>query len=202
MKLFSLGCIVAASMLLSISNVEAQPVRLERRDPVSTILHYVIQGVSNTIPKHEQAPVAQPPYADAAAERRMLCLVNKERRRLGLHPLRSHPAMTKAAYEHSLYQSRVSSMTHSDPKYGQLGSRLQRSGFSFSTAAENIAEAPAASPEEVFQMWMNDPAHYENMVNPQSTYMGLACVDGFWTQDFGSEQDSAPSQYEAHYDTC
>ncbi|KAI8322925.1 SCP-like extracellular, partial [Martensiomyces pterosporus] len=116
----------------------------------------------------------------------VLCLVNKERRRVGLRPLALHPAVTRAAYEHSAYQSRIQSMTHSDPQNGQVGSRLQRNGFNFASAAENIAEAPHASAKEVFDMWISDPPHYENIVDPNATYMGLACINGFWTQDFGS----------------
>lgn len=116
----------------------------------------------------------------------MLCLVNQERRRLGLKPLSLNPAVTHAAYQHSLYQSRMQQMTHNDPQNGSLGSRLKHNGLYFGAAAENIAVAPHASAQEVFNMWMNDPPHYQNIVNPQVTYMGLACVNGYWTQDFGS----------------
>ncbi|KAJ1760929.1 hypothetical protein IW143_003196 [Coemansia sp. RSA 520] len=213
MKLFSYGCIAATAMILSsVREVEAYPVRLERRDPVTKLLNYVVETVHTSNPSYEKpsysapsysAPsYSQPEYTAEASERRVLCLVNKERRRVGLNSVRIHPAMTKAAYDHSLYQSNVQSMTHDDPHYGSLGSRLKDSGFGFATAAENIAEAPAASPDEVFKMWMSDQGHYDNIVSPKSTYMGLACVNGFWTQDFGSEMDAPPvSQYEAE-DVC
>ncbi|KAJ1857642.1 hypothetical protein GGH12_001440 [Coemansia sp. RSA 1822] len=217
MKLFSYGCIAATAMLLSVREVEAHPVRLERRDPVTKLLNYVVETVHTSNPTYEKpsysapahnepsysAPAhTQPEYTADASERRVLCLVNKERRRVGLNSVRIHPAMTKAAYDHSLYQSNIQSMTHDDPHYGSLGSRLKNSGFGFATAAENIAEAPAASPDEVFKMWMSDQGHYDNIVSPKSTYMGLACVNGFWTQDFGSEVDAPPApQYEAE-DVC
>ncbi|KAJ2663377.1 hypothetical protein IW148_002507 [Coemansia sp. RSA 1199] len=217
MKLFSYGCIAATAMLLSVREVEAHPVRLERRDPVTKLLNYVVETVHTSNPTYEKpsysapahnepsysAPAhTQPEYTADASERRVLCLVNKERRRVGLNSVRIHPAMTKAAYDHSLYQSNIQTMTHDDPRYGSLGSRLKDSGFGFATAAENIAEAPAASPDEVFKMWMSDQGHYDNIVSPKSTYMGLACVNGFWTQDFGSETDAPPApQYEAE-DVC
>ncbi|KAJ2168443.1 hypothetical protein GGF45_005551, partial [Coemansia sp. RSA 551] len=131
MKLFSYGCIAATAMILSsVREVEAYPVRLERRDPVTKLLNYVVETVHTSNPSYEKpsysAPsYGQPEYTAEASERRVLCLVNKERRRVGLNSVRIHPAMTKAAYDHSLYQSNVQSMTHDDPHYGSLGSRLK-----------------------------------------------------------------------------
>ncbi|ORX66031.1 hypothetical protein DL89DRAFT_295738 [Linderina pennispora] len=123
--------------------------------------------------------------AGADYEREILCLVNKERRRVGLNALALHPAVTQAAHEHSLYQARVGEMTHSDENYGpQL--------------PENIADAPAASAKEVFDMWMKDPPHYENIVDPNVTYMGVSNVNGKWTQDFGSDSDTSKPE-QAYY---
>ncbi|KAI9502091.1 hypothetical protein GGI25_003604 [Coemansia spiralis] len=194
MKTLSLGYFVAvAATLVAISNVgQAQPLRLARRDPVTKILKYVLYG--------DHPSYHEPSYSPSVDEREVLCLVNKERRRIGLHALTLHPAMTQAAFEHSEYQSRVRSMTHSDPQNGQLGDRLQRNGFKFASASENIAEGKQLSAKEVFNMWMNDPPHYENIVDPNATYMGLACVNGFWTQDFGSSSESKDysPKYEVH----
>ncbi|KAJ2754921.1 hypothetical protein GGI19_002041 [Coemansia pectinata] len=221
MKLSTFGVFAASAMLFALADVGvAHPVRLERRDnPVTRIIEYVIYGGSKDQKPHEVAEehryTAPTEHHDrpephkqqssyhgspSEAERQVLCLVNKERRRHSLHPLALHPAMTRAAYEHSEYQSRVRSMTHNDPQNGQLGSRLQRNGFSFASASENIAEAPGVSPKEVFDMWINDPPHYENIVDPNARFMGLACVDGFWTQDFGSAADAhgEEPQYETH----
>ncbi|KAJ2722502.1 hypothetical protein GGI07_003278 [Coemansia sp. Benny D115] len=201
MKLSAFGFFAAAATLLSMADLgDAQPLRLARRDPVTKILDYVLYGDSSK-PQHAPSHKSSNSYSPSDAERQMLCLVNKERRRLSLRPLTLHPAMSRAAHEHSLYQSRVNSMTHSDPQNGQLGSRLQRNGFSFASASENIAAAPNSSPQDVFTMWMNDPPHYENIVDPNATYMGLACVDGYWTQDFGSSSDDSGPQYESH-DYC
>ncbi|KAJ2007185.1 hypothetical protein GGI04_001605 [Coemansia thaxteri] len=214
MKLSAFGVVAASAVLFALVDVgAAHPVRLERRDnPVTKVIEYVIYGNKDQKPHeveeghgyatpaaHHDRPAAYHGSA-SESERQVLCLVNKERRRHGLRPLALHPAMTRAAYEHSEYQSRVRSMTHSDPQNGQLGSRLQRNGFSFASASENIAEAPGVSPKEVFDMWINDPPHYENIVDPNARYMGLACVDGFWTQDFGSAADShgEEPQYETH----
>ncbi|KAJ2734812.1 hypothetical protein IW152_002030 [Coemansia sp. BCRC 34962] len=216
MKLSTFGVFATSAMLFALADVgAAHPVRLERRDnPVTRIIEYVIYGGKDQKPhevaeehqysaptEHHGQPHKQSYHGSPSeAERQVLCLVNKERRRHNLRPLALHPAMTRAAYEHSEYQSRVRSMTHNDPQNGQLGSRLQRNGFSFASASENIAEAPGVSPKEVFDMWINDPPHYENIIDPNARYMGLACVDGFWTQDFGSASDAhgEEPQYEAH----
>ncbi|KAJ2357621.1 hypothetical protein IWW50_005882 [Coemansia erecta] len=214
MKLFSYGCVAATAMLLSAApSASAQPVRLERRDPLTRVIHHVVHVIhpdspSTPQPSYEAVEKPQPAYAaastapttDAESERKVLCLVNKERRRVGLNALKIHPAMTKAAYDHSVYQSSIGTMTHKDPSFGPLGSRLKGLSFQFATAAENIAEAPLATAEDVFNMWMGDEGHYANIVSPQSTYMGLACVKGFWTQDFGSSMDASPPAYEAQHE--
>ncbi|KAJ1801761.1 hypothetical protein LPJ56_006379 [Coemansia sp. RSA 2599] len=210
MKLSTFGLVAVTATLFSMANVgNALPTRLERRDPVTKIIKYVLYGgdESNDRGEHKapQEPAhdyQQTSYSPGQDEREMLCLVNKERRKHSLRPLSIHPAMTRAAHEHSEYQSRVRSMTHNDPQNGQLGSRLRKIGFSFASAAENIANAPGSSVKSVFDMWMNDPPHYENIMSPDSMYMGLACVDGFWTQDFGSAADASDApQYESH-DYC
>ncbi|KAJ2083960.1 hypothetical protein H4R24_000403 [Coemansia sp. RSA 988] len=220
MKLLTFGSAMAtvAVLLSAIQEGEAFPVRLERRDPVTTVVHYVLNTVNNGLETvHSQLSPPSPDYhnappvptgstststTEAEMERQVLCLVNKERKRVGLNTLSIHPALSQAALEHSKYQSQAKAMTHSDPHYGPLGSRLERGGFNFKTAAENIAEAPAATAQEIFDMWREDPPHYRNIVDPSATFMGLACVDGFWTQDFGSSTDlPSTKNYEAH-DYC
>ncbi|KAJ2210417.1 hypothetical protein EV179_006260 [Coemansia sp. RSA 487] len=195
-----------------VSNVgQAQPVRLERRDPVTKIIKYVLYGTHADDNQHDEGRYEahetsgnrkepEPSYGATPDEHKMLCLVNKERRRVGLHPLSLNPAMSQAAYEHSKYQSRAREMTHDDPQNGSLGERLRNNGFKFASASENIAEGGDLSVSAVFDMWMKDPPHYQNIVDPNAKYMGLASVGGFWTQDFGSSADGpgySPS-YEVH----
>ncbi|KAJ2388985.1 hypothetical protein GGI23_005935 [Coemansia sp. RSA 2559] len=214
MRTISFGCLtILATTLVTFSTVgQAQPVRLERRDPVTKIIKYVLYGAppaddtsrDGRYEAHETPGYSKEPesaYSATPDEHKMLCLVNKERRRVGLHPLALNPAMSQAAYQHSRYQSRAREMTHDDPQNGSLGERLRSQGFKFASAAENIAEGGDLSVSAVFDMWMNDPPHYQNIVDPNARFMGLAKVDGFWTQDFGSSADgpgySSPS-YEVH----
>ncbi|KAJ2550974.1 hypothetical protein EV175_003863 [Coemansia sp. RSA 1933] len=205
---------ILATTLVTLSSVgQAQPVRLERRDPVTKILKYVLYGSpSDDTTKNDEGRYEthesegyrkepEPSYSATPDEHKMLCLVNNERHRVGLHPLTLNPAMSQAAYQHSKYQSRAREMTHDDPQNGSLGERLRSQGFKLASAAENIAEGGDLSVSAVFDMWMNDPPHYQNIVDPNAKFMGLAKVDGFWTQDFGSSTDgpgySSPS-YEVH----
>ncbi|KAJ1901142.1 hypothetical protein LPJ66_000993 [Kickxella alabastrina] len=254
MKFSTFGLFVAAAMFTTMVDVgNALPARLERRDPVTKIIKYVIyrggddhhESEPTEVTKPEPSPESyqpeqrpvyileprpeprqpeprqpepkpevyqqdpkpepakpssapKPAYSPELYEFEMLCLVNKERLRVGLNRLALHPAMNRAAYEHSVYQSNARDMTHNDPDYGQLGSRLQRHGFSFASASENIAQSAEGSTKKVFDMWMNDPPHYVNIVDPKAKYMGLSRVNGFWTQDFGSEGDSeGASAYDA-----
>ncbi|KAJ1963797.1 hypothetical protein GGI12_001834 [Dipsacomyces acuminosporus] len=185
MKLLLSGLATAAALMAMVDFGNATPVRLDRRGPVTNVVTKVVNTVTNNYSAQKQ-PGSTVSHAD---ERQVLCLVNKERTRAGLKPLTLHPAVTKAAYEHSVYQSRVKAMTHANTQNGSLGDRLKKNGFKYTSAAENIAEAPKASPKDIFKMWKDDPPHYKNIMDPSATYMGLACVNGFWTQDFGSSSD-------------
>ncbi|KAJ2158356.1 hypothetical protein GGF46_003834 [Coemansia sp. RSA 552] len=207
MKLLSLGVVATSAVLLSlVPGDEALPVQLDRRDPVSGLLKYVVDGVTGGGTKYQSATKPAPPptvplptqYQPASAEEaQMLGLVNKLRCKLGLSSVSPHPAMTNAATQHSNYQARIRQMTHNNPEDGQLGQRLSAQGFRASTSAENVYYYPGGSIQEVFDGWVNEPMHYQNLVKPDNVYMGVACVNSYWTQEFGSSMDDDTSAYKA-----
>ncbi|KAJ2703915.1 hypothetical protein H4R19_005293 [Coemansia spiralis] len=197
MKLLSLGCLVASAAVL-LAESHAYPV--ERLAVVQQLGQYAVGAVGKAVGRTQAKPVAQ---VAPSQPNRMLCLVNRERGKKGLPPLELHPALMEAALEHSRYQAKAMKMTHANPEYGPVGARMSRNGFKMKSAAENIASVPGGTPEQLFALWCSEPLHYNNMMDPSASYMGLANINGYWTQDLGSSLDkNEKSSYAAVELTC
>ncbi|KAJ1921167.1 hypothetical protein H4219_000765 [Mycoemilia scoparia] len=78
-------------------------------------------------------------------------------------------------------------MTHSDPA-GRLGRRMDRMGFEWHSVGENVASG-YHSEDDVVRAWMKSPPHRKNILNPHSVFLGIANVQGYWTQEFGCPLD-------------
>ena len=59
-----------------------------------------------------------------------------------------------------------------------------RAGYDWRRVGENLARAemPAA---EVVELWLASPGHCANVMHPGHVEMGVAGLDGYWTQVFG-----------------
>ncbi|CAG8667815.1 4283_t:CDS:2, partial [Dentiscutata heterogama] len=71
-------------------------------------------------------------------------------------------------------------------KSGDLGTRIEAQGYSWSGCAENVAEG-YKNEEAVVRGWMSSHGHKTNMLNPKYTHFGAGHINGFWAQVFGSE---------------
>ncbi|KAJ1921161.1 hypothetical protein H4219_000759 [Mycoemilia scoparia] len=129
---------------------------------------------------------------------RMACLVNSARSLYGLRPLVVSASLTMVATQHSSFQASKSQMTHSDSIYGSLGDRLLRLGSDFSKVAENIAMGGINEVDKIFRELMGDSAHFNNIMDPKITAMGLGCVNNYWTQEFSAPmgQSNIPQNVE------
>ena len=68
--------------------------------------------------------------------------------------------------------------------------RIKRTGYSYRSAAENIA-AGYRTAGDVVQGWYNSPGHRQNMLNCHLHEIGVAYADGgsygrYWTQVFAT----------------
>lgn len=106
-----------------------------------------------------------------AAEARVAELVNRERSRHGLPPLRVCPKLAEFARRWSRHQAERRSMFHSSAGY-----------------RENVAVGQE-SPEGVMRVWMNSPGHRANILSSRAKTLGVgfgrsAGGRPYWTQVF------------------
>jgi uncharacterized protein YkwD len=125
-----------------------------------------------------------------ADEKRMLDLHNERRRSHDLRRLCVHPALQKAAREHSQDMIRRDFFGH-----GNIGKRLKRYGYNWSTYGENIAPDPGSpSPNPTFDTWMDSRGHRKNIMSRRFKEVGIGLATGshkgerktMWTAAFGS----------------
>lgn len=144
------------------------------------------------------SPTATVVYAGCSAslnpvfETQVLTLVNQERTDAGLPALALSQSLSKASLAHTLDMACNGFASHTGSNGSFFGTRLTEAGFSFSTAAENIA-AGYETPLEVVKGWMNSSGHRANILNPDLDYIGIGYVynpdsiyKDYWTTDFGT----------------
>jgi uncharacterized protein YkwD len=125
-------------------------------------------------------------------EAQVLTLVNQERIDAGLTALSLSSSLTKASRAHSLDMACNGFTSHTGSNGSFFGTRLTDAGFTFSTAAENIA-AGYDSAFKVVEGWMNSAGHRANILNADMDYIGIGYVynpnsiyKDYWTTDFGT----------------
>jgi len=131
-----------------------------------------------------------PILADAYDNVKMLCLVNQERAKHGLHALGLDSTLTRAAQQHSNDQARMHEMSHDGSDGSSPGDRCQRAGFNWNSVAENVAYG-YKDETTCMKEWMQSPGHRANILSPKNTMFGSAVAYGggtpYYTQDFGND---------------
>lgn len=134
-----------------------------------------------------------PAYRDLEAE--VLSIVN-QRRSEGANcggqgsfgatgPLAMNGALRCAARVHSKDMADRSFFSHTNPDNESPFDRMERAGYVFSAAGENIAQG-YPTPQAVMDGWMGSDGHCSNIMNPNFTEIGVGYYDGaYWTQTFG-----------------
>jgi uncharacterized protein YkwD len=120
--------------------------------------------------------------------RACLIIVNQERHRAGLSPLRLHSRLTATAQAHSNDMARHNFMSHTGSDGSSFADRMKRHGYNFRTGAENVA-AGQSSAQHVMESWMNSSRHRKNILGPNYRDIGIAYAGGnklYWTQVFGA----------------
>ena len=136
--------------------------------------------------QHGDSKVEQSaPSAEAEA---VLKLVNEERAKAGLKPLKMSEELRSIANLKARDMAENNYFDHTSKTYGTPFQMLQDFGVHYSAAGENIA-AGQQTPEEVMKSWMNSSGHRANILNANFDTLGVGVYKGgsygiYWTQLF------------------
>jgi len=94
--------------------------------------------------------------------------------------------LEKAATAHSkdMYQNKY--FSHTSPSGTNAGTRIDAAGYKWKTYGENIAMG-YNNEKAVIDGWLSSPGHCKNIMGSAYKEMGVANVNGYWTQVFATK---------------
>jgi uncharacterized protein YkwD len=110
------------------------------------------------------------------AEKQMLALINRDRKRAGVPPLVADPKLMAVARAHTRDMIEHDFVGHVSPRTGTAGDRVRRAGLTPTLVSENVGRAYTA--EEAQQGFMASPGHRANIVDRRPTRVGVGIVFG------------------------
>lgn len=151
-------------------------------------------------PASNAMPVAS--VSAERSERALLCLVNRERARAGVRPLRLNRCLAWAAAGHARDMVRERYFAHDSRDGTSFDERILATGYAPRgarwTVGENLAwgVAPGGDAAWVMRAWMHSRDHRANLLRASFREIGLAAVAGApvsangpratWAADFGA----------------
>lgn len=136
--------------------------------------------------------VAASPVAAASPAETVLSAVNAARAKAGCQPLRLNAKLTAAAKGHAAAMAQQNFFGHAGKDGSKFSSRIKRQGYSYRTAAENIA-AGYRSAAQVVTGWLKSAGHRRNMLNCRMKETGIAMV--YQPDDRPIRGNPAPLRY-------
>lgn len=115
--------------------------------------------------------------AESTQAEAILKLVNQERSKAGVSPLKLNEKLTNVANIKAKDMADKNYFSHTSPTYGSPFDMMKQFGISFSYAGENIA-AGQKTAEEVMDSWMNSSGHKANILNKNYTQLGVGFYRG------------------------
>lgn len=114
----------------------------------------------------------------AAVHREMLvALVNEERSKNNLPPLKENKTLDKVAELKADNMLAEGYFSHSSPSGTSPWHWFNEAGYNYRVAGENLAIGFVES-GEVFEGWKNSPSHLANLLNPKFEEVGIAVLRG------------------------
>lgn len=108
-------------------------------------------------------------------EQAMLGLVNAERRKRLLKPLRADAILQKLAAQHAADMFVRGYFSHQSPEGLDPFARMKQAGIHYRTAGENLAHANSLP--SAHQALMQSPTHRANILNPRFGQLGIAILE-------------------------
>ncbi|NBI29987.1 CAP domain-containing protein [Chengkuizengella marina] len=171
---------------------------LTRAEAIQFIKNAMDEGIK-TNEKTVVTPPSQPPsnndgsidktkkgsFNISAYEQEVVDLVNVERAKYDLPPLKVDKKLSEVARIKSEDMQSKDYFNHTSPTYGSPFDMMRSFGVSYRSAAENIAYGQR-TPQQVVNAWMNSSGHRKNILNSSSTHIGVGYVEegNYWTQMF------------------
>ena len=143
-------------------------------------------------PKSSGAPAASLKESAQveAIERTLFDLVNNEREKEGLRPVRLSADLSALARGHSAGMAESGRLSHDSVSGEDFGARLVGGGFFFSRAGENVARSETTVVGFIHGSLMKSREHRQNILDPGFDTVGIGVAEGrngsvlFITQDF------------------
>lgn len=136
-------------------------------------------------PQNPQNKAQTPPQSADSSQfaQQVLDIVNQERQKAGLQPLKMNTELSKMAMAKAQDMYNNNYFDHQSPTYGSPFDMMNSFGITYKTAGENIARGQT-SPTEVMNQWMNSPGHRQNILDSSFTQIGVAYYNSEWVQEF------------------
>lgn len=155
-------------------------------EKVESIFAPVLDNVNRSISKMTIEPGSnkfiklgfkvENPKPKPELEAEMLKLVNEERKKVGLNPLKTDPEMAKVARMHSKDMFARGYFSHISPEGNTPFDRIRDAKISFLTAGENLALAQTIA--LAHKGLMDSPGHRANILHPSFGRLGIGILDG------------------------
>jgi uncharacterized protein YkwD len=122
-------------------------------------------------------------------ENELLTLINNARAAQGLKALKMNASLRSAAREHSADMACHNFVSHIGSNGTTNLDRILAYGYNPSWWGENIYKGWNTTPQQAFEWWMNSTPHYQNIMNPNYTHIGIGHaavgVQNAYTLTFG-----------------
>jgi len=157
---------------------------------VGSVSQKIIGGNGTGNPGSDPGPgQTPPPNSDTDKfDAELLQLTNAERSKAGLSPLRFSDRLDQAADLHAIDMASKNYFDHTGLDGSDPGTRISRTGYQFSTWAENISGFP--DPSSAIVSWMGSTGHRENILDPNLTEIGFGYANqgnkDYFVQVFGT----------------
>ena len=122
----------------------------------------------------------------SSIEQEVVRLVNIERQKAGLSPLKIDTELSKVARLKSEDMKKKGYFSHTSPTYGSPFDMLKQFNITYKTAGENIAKGQKTA-QAVVNAWMNSEGHRRNILSKSFTHIGVGHTSNYWTQLFISK---------------
>jgi uncharacterized protein YkwD len=94
--------------------------------------------------------------------------------------------LAKVAYLHSKDMNDKNYFSHTGKDGSTFSERMERQGYSWRAAGENIAKG-YSNEKAVVEGWIDSEGHCRNSMSPDFEEMGVGKQGDYWTQVFGTK---------------